>query len=235
VTLGTLQSAIEERYDLDTSTSTSFISSGLMISLINEAISSLYAMLMQTRPDEYCTFEETISAPANTATFDLSTLSAASFVDLRAVYWLRANNDPVEIEAGTLEDFHKRSMAAEAWDERVTYCVIRDELYWLPIPSTTQSLRVVYVGMPTPLAISADTVLLQPGWEQFIVYDVCLKLALKEERDTGLWERERETARIAVLSQRERNKGNAKGRGRQIRDRRGTRERLVWPYKWRDL
>lgn len=226
VSLSTLREKIRERYDLPTFSTTSFVTTSLINEMTNEAVESLYMILMESRPDEYCTYEETISVSANATTFDTSTLTAASFVDMRRLYWLRSANDPVVVEAGTIDDFHQRSEAATSWDLRPKYYLMRDLLYWLPVPNAARSLRIVYVGLPTALAADGDTVKLQPGWDQWLVYDVCAKIALKEEGDPSTWIALRD--RVGLPAQRERNKGVAKGDARQARDRRGARTTSRW-------
>lgn len=233
VALSVLREKVRQRYDLEPFSTTTFVSTALVNEMINEAVESLYALMAEARSDEYMTFEETITASSGVASLSLSTLTSATFVDLRRVYWLESTNEPVELESGTIEDFYQRSEVAEGWDEYTRHYLLRDQLYWLPIPNATQTLRIVYVGMPAALSADGDTVSLQPGWDQFIVYDVCAKIAAKEESDVATWLALRDRIALDVRGQRERNKGGAKGAGRQARDRRGARtskRRRVWPW-----
>lgn len=214
-----LREAVRVRYDLPTFSTTTFITTAIVNALINKSVQAYFGILQTNKRDEYLTYDETISATASAATFDLSTLVSAKFLDVRALHWLRSTNEPVEMHPGTLDDLHMRSEAARAWGCDAKYVIARGLVYWLPTPSATYSVRIWYTGLPTDLSSDSDTIDGGPGWDEWVVEDVCAKIAIREEKDPRGYVAMRNDFEERITDQKTRNRGEAK----QVRDSRGAR------------
>lgn len=229
VRLDELREKVRVRYDLDEFSTQTFITTDIVNELINESVQNYYALLMNTREEEFYTYEETLSAPADASSVSLGSLADAVFVDVRAVHWLRSADDVVPLEVGDIDDLHLRSQSSQAWTTATKYRIVRDRIYWLPVPRETYTVRIWYVGTPGALTADDDTIDGGPGWEQWVVLDVCSKIADREEKDPSVWEAKRADHERRILGQMQRHKSEAK----QARDRRGARERVRRrPFPW---
>lgn len=230
VRFDTLRELVRTEYDLPTFSTTTFVTTTMVNQWINDAVQKYYGLLIANRDEEFCTYEQTITATANAASYDLSGLTGARFIDVRALHWVRGTDDIVPLERGTLEHLTRRSESAVEWDEDARYCIVRGLLYWLPIPSSSYTVRIWYAGTPTELSADGDTIEGGSNWEQFVVFDVCSRIASREEKDPSVWEVKRESVRQAIESQVRRNKSSTP----QVRDRRGALSTTakIYPFSW---
>lgn len=186
---------------------------------INAAVRRYYGLLLELKADEYTTFEELITVSG--ATFDTSTLTAARFHEVRKAQWVRGARDIVDIWPATPERWYQRSETAETWGSTCdpVYQLVRGLLYFMPVPSSSVSVRLWYAGIPADLVADADSIDGGPGWEDFVVADVCLNIARSQEEDEGRWTTMMADARTTIRGQKKRDRSAA----RQVRDSRGVR------------
>ena len=152
VTYADLVSRILSRYDLPTATANTFVSTTVISQFVNAALQRYYGLLIEHRAEEYYTWEETFTATASSASYATSSLTLASLIDVRALQWVRGANDLVDIKLGNVDDFYKRSLTARAWDDCAKYALIRNQIYWLPVPSSSYTVRIWYTGVPADIS-----------------------------------------------------------------------------------
>jgi hypothetical protein len=74
---------------------------------------------------------------------------------------------------------------------------------FVPVPSTTQTLKLWYVPAQTPMTDTADTLDGVNGWEEYVVIDAAMKALIKEESDVSALMAQKEAIkrRIESMSQ----------------------------------
>lgn len=183
VTLDEIKEDVRQRCDLPTYSTTTFITTAAVTRLINTSLQSFYALLIECYGDDYfLTFDTSLTTTAN---FSYTALPA-DFVAMKKLYWLRGTGDPVEIIPGNADDYLRIHLDSQSWDAcQPRYRLAMQRMMWLPKPSAAYDLRLWYVYAPADLAAGADTFQAGPGWDEWVVLDVCRKIAEREERDPG--------------------------------------------------
>lgn len=146
---------------------------------INRSIALLYDHIIAANPDYFLT------------TYDLSVTSGTDNYDLSSLVtdFYRGHGVAVLTEAGKYSP-----LRPFMHEERYLYsdtCVNRADqlyrymgkyIYLAPSPSWTGTIRLFYIPTPTVLTASpANTIDLFNSWEEFVIVDVALKCAIKEE------------------------------------------------------
>lgn len=200
VTFAGVRTSIQVRYDLpDFSTTTKPTTSQINV-MINQSAARLSALLVASFGDDYFTTTATITTTASVATSTLPT----DFYKLRQLIWLRSTDDPVTIERASLDDFAYDSlMTATTWDgyDPVYRFQGASTIHWLPTPNAAYAVTCVYVASPATLSSDGDTIDVGPGWEEWIVQDVCVRLAQMREEDPQVYMAERADCETRIRSQ----------------------------------
>lgn len=202
VTRTMLKDAIQLAYGLPTFGASTPVTTTEVETMINASVQKYFGLLQEYEAEEWYTFEDLISTTAGQAYVDLSTGLSARFLNVRAVHWLRGTDDIVTLRRAQKDDWARRSFAARSWDEaRPEYLLVRDRLYFMPPPSAVYSVRLWYSGAPTDFANDAATMDGGPGWEEFVVADVCVKIAEGEEEDAQRFYVKRQAAEQYIRAQ----------------------------------
>lgn len=208
VTLLQMRTKVEARYDLPTDTSNTFVNTTIVNEFINSSIASYTGILQECELEEYYTYEDTITSTPGQAWVATSGLTSAQFQGIRHVHWIRGTDDAVQLERAQNQEWFMRSWSSSAWDStRPRYCLIRDRIYLMPPPIGAMTLRVFYTGIPNDLTGDSDTFYAGPGWEEWIVADVCWKVAEREDQDPSRFITRRQDAERLIRAQYERETG----------------------------
>jgi hypothetical protein len=209
VTRGTLKEAIRVAYDLPTFGLNTPITTAEVEAMIASSVQKYFGLLTEYEAEEWYTFEELVSTVAGQAYIDLTTLTSARFFGARAVHWVRGVNDVVEVHRASRDHFYRRSLEATSWDgRRPEYLAVRDRLYLMPTPNAVYSVRLWYVGSPADFANDNASFDGAFGWEDFVVADVCVKIAEGEEEDTQRFQVKRAEAERQIRAQCGRDKAD---------------------------
>lgn len=232
VTFSQIRESVRTEYDLATFTTTTKPTLSQVNIMINKAAARLSGILVELYGEDYFTASTSLSATSAAATTTLPT----DFYKLRQLIWMRDANTPYEVPLATIDDYTDDSqLAARAWtDEAPKYRfeganVVR----WLPRPSATYSVTCVYMRTPVDLSADGDTVDSGPGWEDFIVNDVCRVIAKAREEDPSPYLADRADAEARIRRQAPQRAPFA---GQQVRDARGAvsrRDAGVWQQNGR--
>jgi hypothetical protein len=190
ISFSTLREAVRTRYDLPAFSTSTKPTTAQVNAMINASCSRFSALLCAAYGDDYFTTTATLSTVASTAT----TALPATFYKLRSLIWLRGADDPVPIHRASLSDYARLSLlTARAWiDDRPVYRFSSGSFVtWLPTPSAVYSVQCTYVATPVDLSADGDTAEVGPGWDEWIVEDVCAKLAQMREEDPSVFISER--------------------------------------------
>lgn len=190
VDLSSLRSSVQLRYDLPAFSTTTKPTTAQVNTLINQSVQRLAALLISSFGDDYFTTTASTPTVANTSTTTLP----SDFYKLRSLIWLRSTDDPVEIKRASLNDYEQDSLlAARTWSD--TWPTYRFQgastVRWLPTPNAVYTVTCTYVQTPAILSSDGDDVDVGPGWEEWIVQDVCVRIAQTFEEDPSVYIAER--------------------------------------------
>lgn len=187
------------RYNLPVLSDASWITQDELNIEVNASLQAFYALLMDCQGDDYFATYADVTTVASADTSDLPD----GFVRALNVTWLRDTDDPVQLEQAQARDARMSGLVAQSWDCYTPKWALHgvNALRWFPTPNAVYTVRLTFVKLPADLdelLESGDTFDAGPGWEEWVVNDVCAKLADREERDPGRFvqERERMEARI---------------------------------------
>jgi hypothetical protein len=183
VTLSDLREDVRTRYDLPAYSTTTYVTEDAVTRMINQSAQAFYAMLIACFGDDYFT---TTASTTTTASVASTTLPTDAHKVLRVV-WLKAADEAVTLHRATVDDYAKAFETAEAWNYAPRYRVHGSSLKWYPVPSAVYNIRIIYVALPEDLDTAEDTMEAGPGWDEWIVLDVCRKIAEREDQDASRW------------------------------------------------
>ena len=208
VTLSEVRELVRTQYDLPAFSTTTWVTTALVNSLINSSLAAYYGLLTECYGDNYFTTSATITTSAGV---NLSSLPSRCSKVLR-LWWVRGTDDVVPISRGSADDLVLASYAARSWDDyspRYRLSGI-SAIQWLPTPNAAYDVLCDHVAIPVDLSADGDTFEAGPGHEFFVVNDVCARLAIREEKDPSAFMAERARFEQLIQTQAgERHEGDA--------------------------
>lgn len=162
----------------------SFVSDSELQTLIESSLAELYDLIVDSNPDWFMkTTPQTVSVVNGTQSYAL----AADVYKVLGVDVLDTDGDWV-----TMQQFNwgERNQFQDSGAERrwARYRIMGKNIFIAPPPTWSGSVRIWYVPTHETFASGADTV--EDGypknWEEYVVTDVLIKLADKEEKDATL-------------------------------------------------
>lgn len=206
VTLATLKTAAMERAGLENSVAFDTAAGGELEDLIQQSATALYDLILSAYGEDYYVTETTLSTVAGTATVTLP----SDFYRLVGLWWPTTNGRKLETIAWDYVDFDSSAWTLYAWPRYLIQGM--DYVRFSPVPTTVESVRCVYVPrMPAIDDVGPPAVPFQGvnGWEEWITWDVAIKLRHKDEADvaTHVLERDAVARRIVAMAPR-RDKGS---------------------------
>lgn len=181
VTLGQLKTQSRQRADMENST---FISDSELTSLINLSAAELYDLLVGVYED-YKITSQTLAVTPNVDTYTLPT----NFYKLRGVDLVLDSLG----NAVTLKPFNfaerNAYMFTPTWNvvglSYLRYHMLGDSIKLVPVPNTSQNIKIWYIPAITKLVLDADTLDGVNGFEEYIIIDAAIKMRIKEESDVN--------------------------------------------------
>lgn len=187
VTLASLKTQARQRADMENS---SFVSDSELLALINNSYAELYDILVQAYGSNYFALETTLTMDQNTQKYALPSdfykllgvdllidgtygLATARYVTLDPFEFQERNrfsNIVVSTVAGTYPNYRYRLMG---------------QYLRFIAPQTGDTIVVHYVPRVTLLVNDSDTVDGVNGFEEYIIIDAAIKMAIKEESDVS--------------------------------------------------
>lgn len=177
VTFGTLKTSVLDQADEQ---GYGFVSTAELERLINRSYARLYARLAKASEDDY-TASTTIGTVAGTEEYSLP----ADFLILRHLEVDLGGVKPVRLRKYMMREHH---LLGSTWSpgQLIAYRAIGpDKIRFLPVPSGVHTVTVFYIPAPVVMDDDADVVDMRAGWDDWIVYDACMKIAMKQEADAA--------------------------------------------------
>lgn len=195
MTLSELMVAVRQRADMlptgysATLNATSyFVTDPELISYINQSYFELYDLLVQEYGDDYFVADPySITTDGVNDHFSLP----ADFYKLLGVdLGLSGTGDSyVTLRKFNFSDRNKYSVPNFQSFYGVTnlkYRLSGSKIWFTPIPSASQNIRLFYVPRLSPLAALSTTVDGISGWTEYIIIDAAIKCMQKEESDVSV-------------------------------------------------
>jgi hypothetical protein len=178
---------IREQADMEETGTAAFVDDPELLRMINASIGIWHGMLVEAMPERFevsasFTGAASVALPANyyiTLGVDFQE-SASRYVTLHRVLYQERNR-------------FETTSASPA----VAYYVSASSLFLLPAP-TGGTYRHSYISHAPELVVGADTIDGVNGWEQWIVYDVAMKMREKEESNVTNLSREKDKIQTEI-------------------------------------
>jgi hypothetical protein len=104
----------------------------------------------------------------------------SNFSDLRQLSWMRSADERVELKMASVDEMDAATQTPRAWDSAPKYRLQGGNILFFPEPSAVYTLSIYY---DTGIYVTAtsDSIDCQPGWEEWLVLDVCVRVRQMEE------------------------------------------------------
>lgn len=182
ITLLQLRTRVRQLTDTENDT---HVSDAELNSILNNAISETYDLLIQHAPPDYFRKTVTFSTTPGTVSYQLATIiPAGDFYKLRKIY----------VSDGD---------ATGPW--RTLDPVQDEELVTTEAVRTTSLIRMDYIPFSPTLSLDADTFDGINGWEEHAIASACADVKAKREEDISPYLRRKDqlAARIAKMAPRD--------------------------------
>lgn len=215
--LSTLRGEVLTRYDLPDSSTTSKPTTAQLTSMVNNAIRRFTNKLLGLLGDDYLTTMSVVSTTANVATVPLP----ARCFRLQGVSWIRSSQDRIRLRRATVDDLLDGGASPsdpQAWETAPKYTLLGQTISFVPVPAAVYSLRLVYAQLLADLSADGDTVELGPGWDEWIISDVCRMISAIREEDPSRYIQDLKLAEADILEAAAQRDDNEPPRVRRLFD-----------------
>lgn len=196
VTFSEIRNHVAERYDLPTFSSSGWSTLTNINRHINESLQRFHAMLAECYGDNYLLTNFATATSPNVALTSLP----SDFYKLSALSWRKSADSAIPIRRGNVDDLRKATMTPRAWSNP-KFVLTGSTITWCPVPDAAYTVDIWYQALPADLVSDSDVFDAGPGWLEWVVLDVCRKLASREQKDPSVWLAELSQAESLVRSQ----------------------------------
>lgn len=186
---------VRVRLNLPTPSSDTFLTSTEVLNLVKFSARRLSGKVRREGSD----FFTTVSLLTTTPSVDTVALPT-NCTDVRKVAWMRTAGEGVPMERAGVDDWLAAGEQAQAWNGAPMYVVQGSSLRLFPCPTQAYSIAL-YHDTGIFVTATGDEFAVQPGWEEWIVLDVCIRYRQAEEKDASEFVAERGEVEAEVLTQ----------------------------------
>lgn len=183
------------RLDAPTITSTTLFNTANSLNLVQYSARRLGGIVRRADSDYFLTTSTlTTSVGINEVSLP------ADFSDLRSIAWMRSTNDRVPMDLASVDDFTDPSENSESWQAAPRYRLTSGVVMVFPRPAAAYTLSLYY---DTGINVTATTDIIscQPGWEEWIILDVCVRVRMMDEKSAKDFLDERAKVEFDVIKQ----------------------------------
>ena len=171
-----LQTICRDRTDQQNST---FITDAELLRYINTSYKELYNKLINAN-STYFMAEDTINIVSNQESYALPT----DFYKVQGVDIL-VGSYKLTAKPYTFENRNRHNFLCMSIIRALRYIIQGDTIRFVPIPSQTATATLFYIPLPQTVSDGTETLNTVNGGYQFIIADVCRRIAIKAE-DTNV-------------------------------------------------
>ena len=183
------------RLGLPAYASGSLVTSTAALNLVKFSARRLSALIRRTDSDYFLTTGSlTTSAGINEVSLP------ANFSDLRSIAWMRTADERVPLEMASVDDLDGTGETAESWQCAPRYRLTSNVVMLFPKPNAAYTLSIYY---DTGIYVTATTDLIscQPGWDEWLVLDFCVRVRQMEEASAADFIAERNKVEFDIIKQ----------------------------------
>lgn len=208
-----MRTQIRDRYELDDN----YVSDSTLNAWINGSYQDLYDLMLAANTDWFTTTDTSITVSSGTSAYSLP----ADFYKLVGVD-VADGSDWYNLRPFNLAERNRYTNGDKSF---ARYRIMNGQIHIYPTPAWGAGLRLWYVPVPTALSGDGDTLDGVNGWEEYVIVDVMIKAAQKEEQDATLLVAQKEALikRIQKLAQHVDD-----GEAPRVRDTQAERRYIPW-------
>ena len=162
---------------------------------INDSIAALWDIIIATDPTRYV------------SQADISVVSGTRSYSLPSDYYLLQGVEITDSSAPSgyrtmhKYNWHERNdgiLSNVKWDAR--YELRGNKIWFHPTPTWTDTVQIHYIPTATVLSGDSDTFDSINSWSEWVVLDVCIKCADKEEVSSKSWREQKDRVEARIIS-----------------------------------
>lgn len=198
VTQTQLLEDIRTRYDLPVWSGTTRITLTQAQRLINLSLQSFYAMLCEAYGDDYFAASASFTTQAGVGISSLP----ADFYKMLSLAWRKDSTTSIPIRKANADYMKTTGLDAKAWDQyNPHYRLTNQAIQWARAPLAVYTVDMWYVALPADLVVGTDSFNGGPGWDEWVVLDVCRRIAESEQKDLSGWKGMRDDVEQRIRTQ----------------------------------
>ncbi len=124
----------------------------------------------------------------------------SNFSDLRQLSWLRSATDRVPLDRASVDDMRAAAETSRSWDAAPLYELQGDNILFFPTPNAVYNLSIYY-DSGIYVTATSDSMSCQPGWDEWMVLDVCARVRMMEEVSAADFLAERAKVEADIVKQ----------------------------------
>jgi len=133
--------------------------------------------------DDFFLTHDVVALNGTKGYVDVTTDLTDNFLRLRKVAWLKSSSEkPTPLHRASIDETYIGGIETSAWSQSgPVYRLTKGRINFYPPPSSTV---IVIVSYDSDLGLESDlsnSILLYPGWREWIVLDVCRKICTREK------------------------------------------------------
>lgn len=175
-------------------TSNTAITSAAALNMIKFSARRLGALVRRAFGSDYFCKPGTIATQAGLNMVSLP----ADFSDLRQIAWVRDDGISIPLELASVDQWLAQGEEPVSWSCAPVYRLMGNTIQFFPCPSDVYTLSIYYDG-GIYVTATTDVFVIQPGWEEWLINDFCVKYRQFENKDSTDYQRERAIAQEAIL------------------------------------
>lgn len=177
-------------------TSSTQITTTAALNLMKFSARRLSSKLRRAYGSDYFTRTGTVATQAGLNSVSLP----QDFTDLHQIAWVRGTNDSIPLDVASVDEFTTPGENPQAWAGAPKYRLLANTIQLFPCPNAEYTLSLYY-DTGIFIAASSDSMIIQPGWEEWLINDFCVKVRQSQNKEAVDYLRERAIAEEEILKE----------------------------------
>lgn len=173
VLVSELMTICRDRTDQQNST---FITDAELLRYINTAYKELYNKLLQAN-STYFMSEQTVNLIANQRAYALP----SDFYKIQGVDINTTTSEKITAKPYSFENRNRQNYICGYNSQNYRYVIQGDEIIFIPTPQSATTATLYYIPVTPTISAGTDTVTSVNGGYQYLIADVCRRIAMKAE------------------------------------------------------
>lgn len=172
---------------------TQFITEAELIRYINSSWKELYGLIVDTEDSYYLT-SQNVSIVSGTDIYSLPT----DFYKLKGIDINITSTRAITAQPFNFKERNRKNYIGN-FNFQYRYILRGDNVQFLPEPNSNRTATIWYIPRPATITATTDTINTVNGGYKWLVADVCVAVANKEESDPSVYIAEREKTERRII------------------------------------